>query len=348
MGDNITGKNILLICFPFFGYDKAIRDELYKLGANYVHLKEARYFAGSPIDEEFWHPIYRGIQFYFQDPNARYNWTEELKNEIKDIHFDVLLVIENTSFKKSFMPYVKSKNPNIKTIWFLWDTFNTLQKRHRDYIPLFDKVYTFDRDDAKKYNLEYYPDFYIEISGENQHKYDICFIGSAFGTKTLYRVEMTKLLQLQCDKLGLRSFFYIRYHDYPVARNRIKKIITSILPNEHKRIMQKYKSEPYMHSSPMPLADYNETLQNSDIIVDMSHPNRQGMTINAITAIATGKKLITTNKRIVEEDFYNPNNILIVDEQNPVILAEFINSKIKTVDMTYLRLDNWLKHLINS
>lgn len=348
MIDNITGKNILLICFPFFGYDKAMRDELYRLGAKYVHLKEARYFAGSPIDDEFWHPVYRGIQFYFQKPNARTNWTEEFKKEIENIHFDVLLVIENTCFKKSFIPYLKSINPNIKTIWFLWDTFETQQKWHRDYIPLFDKVYTFDRDDAKKYNLEYYPDFYIDYKGGDNHKYDICFIGSAFGTKTLYRVKMTKQLQQQCDKLGLKSFFYIRYYDYPVQKNPLKKLITNIFPNEHKRVMQAYKSEPYMHENPMPLEECNNVMQNSDIIVDMNHPNRQGMTINAITAIATGKKLITTNRRIVKEEFYNPNNILIVDEQHPVIPAEFITSKVEPVNVTYLRMDNWLKHVINS
>lgn len=47
MNNNITGKNILLLCERFYGYDIAIRDELYKLGANHVFLKNARYFNGS-------------------------------------------------------------------------------------------------------------------------------------------------------------------------------------------------------------------------------------------------------------------------------------------------------------
>ncbi|MCH5311509.1 MAG: hypothetical protein J1E57_06100 [Prevotella sp.] len=38
-------------------------------------------------------------------------------------------------------------------------------------------------------------------------------------------------------------------------------------------------------------------LWDTFIIIDLSHRKRQGMTINAITALAMGKKLITTNKK---------------------------------------------------
>lgn len=37
------------------------------------------------------------------------------------------------------------------------------------------------------------------------------------------------------------------------------------------------------------------------------------------------KKLITTNPHVKEYDFYQPENILIVDRYNPVITKEFLN-----------------------
>lgn len=44
MHNNIKGKNILLLCENFYNYDLAIRDELYKLGAKNVFLKNAKFF----------------------------------------------------------------------------------------------------------------------------------------------------------------------------------------------------------------------------------------------------------------------------------------------------------------
>lgn len=345
--DYITGKNILLICYPFFGYDKVIKDELYRLGANTVFLKKAVYFPSSPRDEQFFDPWYKALLYYFEAPNARTNWTEQLKREITDKHFDVLLVIENTCFKKSFIRYLREKNPRIKTIWFLWDTFKTQQRLHRDYIPLFDKVYSFDRDDARKYKLDYFPDFYIEAYEEQSDEYDICFIGSANRTSTSHRIEILSKIKKQCDEYGLRSFFYIKYSE-PPTYHPIKKIFKKYRENRYGKIVDAHIDEGYMFAKSLPLDEYNKIIRNSNIIIDINHINRQGMTINAITALASGKKLITTNNRIKDEDFYNPNNILIINIDDPIIPKEFLNSPLIKIDMKYLKLDNWLKHIINT
>ena len=43
--NNVKGKNILLLCENFYDYDKVIKEELYKLGANFVFLKKNCIFA---------------------------------------------------------------------------------------------------------------------------------------------------------------------------------------------------------------------------------------------------------------------------------------------------------------
>ena len=55
---------------------------------------------------------------------------------------------------------------------------------------------------------------------------------------------------------------------------------------------------------------------NSFAIFDIEHPLQRGLTIRSIEALGAGKKLITTNKSIVEEDFYNPKNIYILDRES--------------------------------
>ena len=58
--------------------------------------------------------------------------------------------------------------------------------------------------------------------------------------------------------------------------------------------------------------------------------------------------MITTNTTIKEYDFYNENNILIIDRENPVISAEFIKKEYEKVDPEiYIKysLEYWLSEL---
>ena len=66
--------------------------------------------------------------------------------------------------------------------------------------------------------------------------------------------------------------------------------------------------------------------QESKAIVDIQHPNQFGLTMRTIETIGSGKKLITTNKDIVNYDFYNPNNICVIDRENPVVPLDFLKS----------------------
>ena len=46
--------------------------------------------------------------------------------------------------------------------------------------------------------------------------------------------------------------------------------------------------------------------------------------MRTIETLGAKKKLITTNKQIIEYDFYNPANVLVVDRKNPVIPDVFM------------------------
>ena len=120
-----------------------------------------------------------------------------------------------------------------------------------------------------------------------------------------------------------------------------------MFPYKHNQYIESHIDEGYIHEQSLPLERFGEIMRDSDIVVDINHSGRQGLTMNAILGIVSGKKLVTTNNRVVDEDFYHPNNILVVDENNPVIPLSFVKSKTVCRDMSYLRLDNWLKHIVN-
>ncbi|MFK5040379.1 hypothetical protein ACI3P4_05410 [Glaesserella parasuis] len=55
---------------------------------------------------------------------------------------------------------------------------------------------------------------------------------------------------------------------------------------------------------------------NSDILVDFTVSEHSGLSFRIFEAIGYSKKLITTNTTIKEYDFYNSNNIFIIENEN--------------------------------
>lgn len=341
MNNNITGKNILLLCERFYGYDIAIRDELYKLGANYVFLKNARFFNGS-----FREPKNFRIQYLLLNPFERRCWTKKFIEEISDQHFDLFICIENACFIKSFMSYLQRKNPKIKTILFLWDTYKTQQGKFKDYRLLFDKVYSFDRDDAKLYGLDYFPDFYIPQENQNEYLYDLSFVGTANGSSTIHRFELVDYVSQFCKSNNLNAFLYLKTYKPSSTRNPIKRLKRKLCgKTKLQQLCEKYKNERWLHYEPINLDECNKIQSQARVLLDLNHKDRQGMTINCITALAQGQKLITTNKRIKEESFYDPNMIYIMDDKKPYLDLAFWNLPCKPIDLSHLRIDNWLLYI---
>ena len=66
-------------------------------------------------------------------------------------------------------------------------------------------------------------------------------------------------------------------------------------------------------------------INSSRAVLDIQHPRQTGLTMRTIEMIGMRKKIITTNKSIVKYDFYNPNNIMVIDRNNPMIDSSFFD-----------------------
>ncbi len=99
----------------------------------------------------------------------------------------------------------------------------------------------------------------------------------------------------------------------------------------------------------MATKDIISILHDTNFVIDVEHPNQQGLTMRTIEMLGLQKKLITTNKSIVDYDFYHPNNICVVDRQNPVVDAGFLQSDYFYIDKTIRNkysLKSWLLNLL--
>ena len=74
-----------------------------------------------------------------------------------------------------------------------------------------------------------------------------------------------------------------------------------------------------------------------------------GLTMRTIELLGLQKKIITTNIDIVNYDFYNPVNILIIDRDSPKINKEFFTTPFTPIPQEIVSkyiISNWLKRML--
>lgn len=61
-------------------------------------------------------------------------------------------------------------------------------------------------------------------------------------------------------------------------------------------------------------------------MIDIQHPKQVGLTMRTIEMLGLRKKLITTNQDIKNYDFYNEDNICIIDRKDILIKKNFFET----------------------
>ena len=98
------------------------------------------------------------------------------------------------------------------------------------------------------------------------------------------------------------------------------------------------------------ITEVEKLILKSKIIVEIQRNDQIGLSFRIFEALGYRKKLITTNTDVVNYDFYNPQNILVIDENNIEIPEDFVTSPYVDIDETILdkyRLENWVKPIFN-
>lgn len=93
-----------------------------------------------------------------------------------------------------------------------------------------------------------------------------------------------------------------------------------------------------------------EISQKSRCIVDIQHSNQTGLTMRTFEMLGLKKKLITTNRTIKDYDFYNDNNICIIDPNNIQIPEEFLLTPYEPISYEVYdkySLKNWVLNLLD-
>ena len=308
----MQNKKVLMFGPSYFGYTECIVSQLEAMGAK-VDLYNDR-----PNNGALCKALVRyQVKLYYPKVVAHYTAAAEAN---KDKDYDYIFVIKSECVDANIMQMLRAHFPRAKCILYMWDGLNNIPNG-TERLSLYDRVLTFDHEDAEKYGIILRPLFfrkeYARLSQEpDRYDYDVSFIGTAH----TIRPKLVKAVEAICKAEGRTCFRYL-FLPHPLVYWYNK-----LLNKDYRKVR---KSD--IHFTSISADEVRRIYDTSRCILDVEHVAQRGLTIRTIEMIGMGKKLITTNTGIQKYDFYNPKNILILDRENPQIPAEFWESAYEPV-----------------
>ena len=278
-------------------------------------------------------------------------WQRMFKDggELYDYHCDLLLCINGYSLCERFFLQLKENNPNVRLVYYLWDSCR-LYAFHKNF-HYFDKCLTFDAKDAKNFQIEYLPMFWMPVLSDVviSEKPRVFFVGSIHSD----RYAILKRIVRQLDNYRIDYYIKLYVPSNKIPFLKIRYNINKLFKHENCLndiycIRKGKEKAPFITFQPISLELFNEELIKSSCIIDIEQPCQTALAPRFIQALAYGKKIITTNQWVIKESFYNPDVISIIDRKQSNIDKKFMFHSIEPTCFKYndLRIDKWLDHLL--
>lgn len=278
---------ILLVCKDIGGYAK-------KLG-NYLDAEhEVCFIDTSSLSRELnWAP--KVLRRSLRKHSDLWLFKKNIKTAGK---FDVVLFINPAQIDSRLI--AAGFKVSERKVAYLYDSFSRWPMGTEE-LAQYDEVFSFDRENAQSHGLrKLYNYIYADYEAESQPSEYSAFLVMAGKDRVPFLVSLAN----EFDRLNISDYKFL--------------VQCKSLPDSHPGIT--YFEER------MSLESVEELVKKSRIVIDISKAGQTGLSFRFFEAMAFRKKIITTNSSVTEYDFYNPCNILIVDEVCPVIPEAFINA----------------------
>lgn len=289
---DLNGKNVCLFCTPFFGYDSDIKKEIENLGAN-VEMYDERIYSNT-----LWKIIVRLNVKPFKKILLKRKFKNILLNNA--IVFDYIILVSPETVDVSILKKYKQLNKNTKIITYMWDSFRN-KKSAKKYLYISDSIFSFDKDDVNRYGLNFLPLFYNYKFKKinNKVRYQCSFIGTHHSNR--YNI-VNKIINKDNDNF---TFYYSPSYFVFILKRLFLFKSQQIPINDISFVSMNYD-------------DVVDIISASNVVIDIAHKNQSGLTMRTIETLGAKRKLITTNKNVIEYDFYHKDNIFIynVDGEN--------------------------------
>ena len=219
----------------------------------------------------------------------------------------------------------KAKQLATKTIPYQLDGMSRFPLAER-YISYFDNFYVFDKNDLNlSPKLQHTTNFYFDdiiISNPDVTPKSVFFVGSYIKN----RIPLINKIIEVLEKNHLTPNIYL-FARHKKANNAKFKIIA--------------KGFSFKESA--------QKIQQSEFLLDFHNPIHNGLSFRTFESIGYEKKLITDNVLVKGFEFYNPNNIFIIENENFKRFEEFATTPYEPLAEEIKEkysFTNWIKQLL--
>ncbi len=263
-------------------------------------------------------------------------YKNKLKNEfnlhiqkeiISNQKFDITLVLRFDFFTKEILEYCKKRTD--KFVVYQYDGLSRIKSNFENHI-LFDKIYVFNLSDITNYPtlpLVKSSNFYFDYINPKSDKigYDFYFLGGFHPSRIDIINRLTHYFQLKNFKYLFEIYFDPKDVQFIELHNDITPIYDFI------------DYEVYL-----------EKLKNASNVVDILIEEHEGLSFRVFESLYFEKKLITTNPTVVTYDFYNENNIFVLNSDNLNEVENFLAKDKVKIDNELIKnysFSNWFRNI---
>ena len=304
--NDTSSRRVLIIGPAFFSYTNAIRVEFENRGIfcsvfNQLHSDSV---VTKLVYRLRLHQIFRKqINFHRQ----------MIYQELRDKKITDVLFISPDIIDSNFVNIIKRYS---RVHLYMWDGFEN-KKSALSILGLFDTKSSFDSYDCAQYDMKYIP-LFAEDSYQSQglkKSYDISFCGTVHSNRPVW----IKMLYEYSIQEKFKAKFLLFYYS-PIL------LMIRLLVN--KCCFDLYNRVSFV---PFDKQEVAETFERSRAVVDITHPNQNGMTSRTFEALRTGSKLITNNvnSRLLPDGFQSRIFVMKNLDVCKIELTSFVRSNVE-------------------
>lgn len=320
--------HVLLVCPLTFSYHNSISECLRSIGYDVTWWNDR-------ASDSTWYKL--ALRLF---PAWTIRWTEPVflkrLSRLNVESISHILVIKGEGMSSRVLLNIRVAISSASMGLYLWDSAENV-KSVSSILPVFDSVATFDPADAKTFGWTYRPLFWRKTSfGEGvpaQTLFDWCFIG------TIHSDRHRVIHRLRQSSGPHVSNFVFSYFQSPLILLIRSLIDWTIWLAPHGTLATKS----------MPADVVAQKVASSKAVLDVEHPCQRGLTMRTIETLMAGKKLITTNRLILNSNLYHPSRIQVISRKQPEILSGFMEEVFVSIPDTlreYYSCEEWVSELL--
>lgn len=242
-------------------------------------------------------------------------------SDIKHINAETIVVYDPL-ITNDFLIWLREKYPKSRIILSYENRADTTI--NPDCVDNTIEKWSYDKDDCEQYNMGFItPNFFDVYSFDSQHyekKYDVLYLGRDKG-----RLQHILDYEREFKKQNLRTYFHICAD----------------------RSYMKYKNKQY--KKVLSYKEYLELVKKSNAILNIARDGQTSITQRELEAVFFNVKCITTNKGILDFEFYDPSRYFVLGEKDGMDVKTFLNlpiSKIREEEIKSYKFDTVFAKII--